>query len=218
MKNSELTSAEVVSLYMEYVANKNKNPKSIFSFCKKNNISETDFYANFSSFEAIQQEVYHLFFKKTVDLLIENEAYTDYVAQDKLLSFYFTFFELLTANRSYVQNDLKNTSNKIESLLKLKILRQHFKGYIASLDLEKIDLKHEKAMEFQEKSMEEFFWGQMVFILIFWLNDTSKGFEKTDIFIEKSVNTTFDVMNTKPLKSILDLGKFLFKEKMNFNA
>ena len=40
------------------------------------------------------------------------------------------------------------------------------------------------------------------------------SFEKTDILIEKSVNTVVDLLDTKPLESLLDLGKFLWKEKM----
>jgi hypothetical protein len=51
----------------------------------------------------------------------------------------------------------------------------------------------------------------------FWLDDNSKGFEKTDIFIEKSVNASFDILDTTPLKSVIDFGKFLFKEKINPN-
>ena len=51
-------------------------------------------------------------------------------------------------------------------------------------------------------------------IMKFWLDDTSPSFEKTDIFIEKSVHAGFDLIDIKPLKSVLDLGKFLFKEKM----
>ena len=57
-------------------------------------------------------------------------------------------------------------------------------------------------------------WIQFLFILKFWLDDTSKSFEKTDIIIEKSVNTVVDLLNTKPLESLFDLGKFLWKEKM----
>ena len=51
----------------------------------------------------------------------------------------------------------------------------------------------------------------------FWMDDTSASFEKTDIFIEKSVNTSFDVLNVIPLKSIIDFGKFIFKEKVKMN-
>jgi len=53
--------------------------------------------------------------------------------------------------------------------------------------------------------------------LKFWLDDSSAGFEKKDILIEKSVNTSFDILNIAPLKSVIDFGKFLFKEKMHMN-
>ena len=51
--------------------------------------------------------------------------------------------------------------------------------------------------------------------LKFWLDDTSSNFEKTDIFIEKSVDTSFEFLEVKPLKKLVDLGKFLFKEVKN---
>jgi hypothetical protein len=46
------------------------------------------------------------------------------------------------------------------------------------------------------------------------MEDSSPGFEKTDILIEKSINTVFEVFNNTPLEQVLDLGKFLFKERM----
>jgi hypothetical protein len=49
----------------------------------------------------------------------------------------------------------------------------------------------------------------------YWMEDNSSSFEKTDVVIEKSVRAIFDVFETTPLESILDFGKFLWKEKMN---
>ena len=46
------------------------------------------------------------------------------------------------------------------------------------------------------------------------MDDNSPQFEKTDVAIEKSVNTIFDVFDNTPLERVLDFGKFLFKEKM----
>jgi hypothetical protein len=51
-----------------------------------------------------------------------------------------------------------------------------------------------------------------MFILRFWTKDDSARFEKTDMAIEKSVNTIFDVFDNTPLENILDFGKFLYKE------
>ena len=95
-------------------------------------------------------------------------------------------------------------------------LRKHFKQFIDTLDIEKIDLKQEKLIEFQEKTMSEMAWLQFLFTLKFWIEDTSLSFEKTDIFIEKSVNTSFDLMDIVPLKSLIDFGKFVWQEKASF--
>ena len=43
---------------------------------------------------------------------------------------------------------------------------------------------------------------------------TPQVLKKTDIAIEKSINTVFDVFDNTPLDNIIDFGKFLFKEKM----
>jgi hypothetical protein len=50
--------------------------------------------------------------------------------------------------------------------------------------------------------------------LKFWLDDDSAAFEKTDIYIEKSVKASFELLNVAPLDSLIDFGKFIFKEKI----
>ena len=51
----------------------------------------------------------------------------------------------------------------------------------------------------------------------FWIEDRSPGFEKTDIAIEKSVRSVFDLFDNTPLDSIVDFGKFLWEEKIKKN-
>jgi hypothetical protein len=123
---------------------------------------------------------------------------------------------MLTANRSFTIALLKEDKNKLKSVSKLSELRKHFKQFFDTLDIEKIDLKQEKLIEFQEKTMSEMAWFQFLFTLKFWIEDNSLSFEKTDIFIEKSVNTSFDLMDTAPLKSLIDFGKFMWQEKAAF--
>jgi len=65
--------------------------------------------------------------------------------------------------------------------------------------------------------VEESLWVQLILCFKFWMEDDSASLEKTDIFIEKSINTAFDLLNVQPLKSVIDLGKFLFHEKMQMN-
>ena len=111
---------------------------------------------------------------------------------------------------------LQQDKNKLKNLAKLSEFRKHFINFYNELEIEKIDLKQEKLVEFQEKSMSEMAWFQLLITLKFWMDDTSLSFEKTDIFIEKSVNTSFDLMDIAPLKSLIDFGKFMWKEKVSF--
>jgi hypothetical protein len=152
-------------------------------------------------------------------MLAKSEEYPTYDARNKLLSFYFTFFELLTANRSYVVYALSGNEEvlKLKSLKLLKGLKQDFKTFANNIGIEKLDLQQENLGKIQDRASQESSWIQLVLTLKFWLDDTSASFEKTDIFIEKSVNSRFDLLDIKPLKSLLDFGKFILKEKVNFN-
>lgn len=41
---------------------------------------------------------------------------------------------------------------------------------------------------------------------------TPRALKKTDVAIEKSINTVFDVFDHTPLENVIDFGKFLAKE------
>jgi hypothetical protein len=56
-------------------------------------------------------------------------------------------------------------------------------------------------------------WRQTRFLLNFWVKDVSKNFEKTDTAIEKSVNTSFDLIGRSPLDTLLDFAKFIYQNK-----
>ena len=204
---------------MEFVLENNHNPKSVFSFAKENNFEESDFYKFYGTFEGIEQSIFSEFFNNTIKILAKSEEYPNYDARNKLLSFYFTFFEILTANRSYVVYALKGNEEvtKLRSLKLLKDLKQDFKTFSNNIGIEKIDLQQEQLGKIQDKTMQESSWIQLILTLKFWLDDTSPSFDKTDIFIEKSINSRFDLLDIKPLKSLLDFGKFILKEKINFN-
>jgi hypothetical protein len=210
----KIKSDDIIRLYMDYYLENGEAPKSVYQFAKVNKFEEKDFYQFFGSFEAIDNYVFKAFFDQTVKLLEKSEEYGTFDPRNKLLSFYFTYFELLTANRSFVLSILGNGDPSMKSLKVLKELRSAFTEYITELEIETLDLKEERLEKLKDKSIKESSWTQFLVTLKFWMEDSSAGFEKTDMFIEKSVNTGFDLLDVKPLKSVIDLGKFLFKEKI----
>jgi hypothetical protein len=216
-RKKNITKDILINWYMEFVLENNHQPKSVFSFAKEHNFEEADFYKFYGSFETIEAAIFLEFFNHTITVLNKSEDYESYDARNKLLSFYFTFFEILTANRSYVVYALESAKKDLKKLKSLKSLRTAYLKYIEELNIDRIELKQETLEKIQNKSIKESSWFQLVITMKFWLDDVSPSFEKTDIFIEKSINAGFDLMDIKPLKSIIDFGKFILKEKVNYN-
>lgn len=216
-KKKEVSALEIITNYMSYILNNNTKPTSVFSFTKENNITESVFYQYFGSFEAVEKSIFNTFFENTITALEKSKDYQTFDSRNKLLSFYFTFFENLTANRSYIILTLDSKKLDLKKVNVLSSLKTSFMNYIDSLEIETIDFKQKNIVQIQQKSIKESAWIQLLITLKFWLDDNSANFEKTDIFIEKSVNTSFDLIDSTPLKSIIDFGKFLYKEKMNLN-
>lgn len=199
---------------MEYVLENGADPTSVYKFSKENTMEEQQFYTFFTSFDGLKKEIFTSFFENTTALLNKSDEYQGFDPRNQLLTFYFTFFENLTANRSYVLYALNANKNKLKTLEMLSGLRKHFKAFVGDLDIEKLDLKQEKLEKIQSSAIEEGAWAQLLMTMKFWMEDNSPSFEKTDIFIEKSVNASFDLINLAPVKSVIDLGKFLYKETM----
>ena len=216
-KKKPLTQNTLVKLYMDYVLEHNHPPKSIYTFSKSNGFEEADFYQFFANFEVLESAIFSLFFTNTLETLETSKDYPTYDSRNQLLSFYFTFFENLTANRSYVVYALNESSNQLENLKKLKGLRSKFLNYIDQLDIEVLQIKNKQLEQIKDNVVQETYWIQLMLTLKFWLDDASTSFEKTDIFIEKSINASFDLINISPLKSFVDFGKFLIKEKISMN-
>lgn len=216
-KKTKLSKEQIVSYYMNYVLENNSKPKSIFLFSSTSGFNEADYYKYFGSFDAIEKEIFVLFFDKTIELLEKNPAYASYDMKAKLLSFFFTFFELLTANRSYVLYALQQHKNQLKNLLLLTDLRKKFKNYIGEITTDEFRIQIERFQEYQEKATKESLWIQLLLTIKFWMEDNSAEFEKTDIYIEKSLKAAFELMNITPIDSLIDFGKFLFKEKIQKN-
>ncbi len=205
--------ALIVTAYMEHVLLK-EVPQSVFSFCKDQGFEESEFYQHFGSLEGLKKIIWADFYLIVEGLLLENSEFNSFTNRDKLLTFYYTFFELLTANRSYVLVALKMDKEPLKNLKQLTKLRAKIKDFGADLANDGNEAKKLKITKKPVRVISEAVWIQFLLLLKFWVEDESPAFEKTDIAIEKSVNTVFDVFDNTPLDSIIDLGKFLWKEKM----
>ncbi|MGE8512692.1 MAG: TetR/AcrR family transcriptional regulator [Chryseobacterium culicis] len=209
-----ITEDKIFELYGDYVLNHGERPKNIYRFAKDNEFEEKDFYDYFSSFEQIEKSMLVNLFDKSVELASEVNNSDEITSKEKLLNVYFIFFENMTMNRSLVLMILGN--NKVHLAKISNQLKETHRQFIKTLDFndwEMIQKAKDNVKNFHEKAREEALWIHLVSIIEFWKKDTSPSFEKTDIFIEKTIDTGFELMDNEPLRKVVDLGKFLFKEK-----
>lgn len=216
MKNKNINKEKLLSLYSDYILSNGEKPKNVYLFAKENNFEEENFYQYFSGFEQIEKEILNHFFTKSLELCEQTENWIEMSSKEKLLNVHFTFFENLTMNRSLVMMILGETKRK--EWLILQELRKSFLEFTKQLSFENLEIL-EKAKEsiknFNEKTREEALWLHFISIIEFWKKDQSPSFEKTDLYIEKTIDTGFEFINNEPLKKVMDLGKFLWKEKFN---
>lgn len=214
-KKKTVDENHIITAYMNQVLQYNEEPKNVFLFCQENKIQESDFYTFFGSLEALKQEIWVKFFENVKQTIESDDKYDAYFNKNKLLTLYFSLIEVMILNRSYVMFALKEDKNALKNLQQLKSFRNHFKSFIVDMMNMQTSEDDFKVNKFIKPFYAEGAWIEFLVILKFWLEDTSKGFEKTDVMIEKTVKATFDVLDTTPLESLFDLGKFVWKEKFN---
>ena len=210
-KALELNQESIISLYIDYVLTKGQPPHSVYEFAKINEFDEAVFYQFFASFQKLEAQFLSNMFDYTLEVIDKSADYKAYDAAQKLSCFYFTFFEIATANRSFVTYLLKSERLPLQNLMKLRV---NFLEFTKSILDVPIKIENEKFANLQSKAVNEGAWLQFMSIIKFWLDDHSANFEKTDIYIEKVVKLSFDLIYNVPLDSVLDFGKFIWKEKV----
>ncbi|MCY7351429.1 MAG: TetR/AcrR family transcriptional regulator [Cytophagaceae bacterium] len=201
--------------YIEYLLTTGQTPVSIFIFAKKLKISEAEFYEQYNSFEQLESAIWLGFFEEARQRTEAEPVYAQYSVREKLLTFYYTWIEVLKANRSYVLitvgkmrgRGMRRAGRSMDGF------RRAFENFITDLLLEGRESREVKQRPFVSSRYPAVFYTQALFLLDFWVRDTSKGFEKTDTAIEKAVNTSFDLIGASALDSVFDLTKFLFQNR-----
>jgi len=213
------TAQQIKNAYIDYVLINDEKPKSVYSFVKKLKITEADFYEFYASFESIEKNIWVELTLETISTIEEQEVWNQYSSRERILAFFYSYVEVLKKQRSFIIYTLKSHISKFstpDALSGVKPIFENFAEEILNEGLESGELANRK---FLSKKYKDAVWLQFGFILNFWINDNSAGFEKTDEAIEKGINVTFDLFERSPLDNLLEYGKFLsrngkFKEKM----
>ncbi|WP_295669598.1 TetR family transcriptional regulator C-terminal domain-containing protein [uncultured Mucilaginibacter sp.] len=205
------TIENIQKAYIDFVLTEGEQPKSVYIFAKKNKIAEEDFYNFFSSFDAIEQNIWTGFAVKTIAEIKTQEIWMQYTAREKALSFFYSFFELLKGSRSFVVYSVKKQPKTFSTPQIFRGIKDLFETFCNDIIVEGIETNELSERKFFTNRYKDALWVQLVFVLHFWINDNSTGFEKTDEAIEKGINVTFDLFQRSPIDNLIEYGKFLAK-------
>ncbi|MBK1882177.1 hypothetical protein JIN85_07115 [Luteolibacter pohnpeiensis] len=192
--------------YWNYVLEHGQEPASVFKFTKDHGWKEEEFYAHFSTFQAIEKAFWRSFTEETVAIVNGDPDAAEYDARQKLLAFYFTFFEGMLQHRSKL---LCRLPRKLESARVISgmtdVFSQFAEAIIAEGRLEgsiagpsKLDSIYKRGLKLH-----------LLWLLDYYRRDTSSKFEDTDALIEKSVRFFFDAARWSVIESAFDLARFL---------
>ncbi len=205
---------DLMERYSDYLLTEGKRPVNVYTFAKQQGFEESDFYHHFSGFEALEKEYLGYFFDQSRELATKMEGYADFSWKEKLLNLYYVFIENLTMNRSLVLMIL-NVDFK-SRFRKLKHLKKRHKEFIQSLDIQDwsfLEKMPEQAKKYTGKPKEELLWFHFLSVIKFWIEDQSPDFENTDLYIEKSIDTGVELIDSPFPEKLFDLSRFLWKEK-----
>jgi hypothetical protein len=200
--------------YKEYVLENGTQPPSVYFFAKKMKMPEAEFYEYYNSFEAIESDAWIDYFRQALETLASDDVYETYSVREKLLAFYYTWIEVLKKDRSYTVYSYKGLRQPVARYVgPLQPFKEVFYTFANELILEGRESKEVVIRPVISDRYVDGLWLQCLFILDFWVNDLSRGFESTDTAIEKSVNTSFDLIGMSVVDSVLDFAKFVYQNR-----
>ena len=220
-KKKMATQAQIKKGYIDYVLTNDEQPKSVYSFVKKLKITEAEFYAFYASFESIEKNIWFELTVEAIDEVKKQELWEQYSSREKMLSFFYSYVELLKSQRSFVIYSLKKQPKKLGTPAVLSGVKPIFENFAEEIINEGLESGELADRKFFAKRYKDALWVQYAFILNFWIDDDSNGFEKTDEAIERGIQVTFDLFQRSPIDNLFEYGKFLsqngkLKEKMGF--
>ncbi|MCS6904666.1 MAG: TetR family transcriptional regulator C-terminal domain-containing protein, partial [Bacteroidia bacterium] len=134
----------------------------------------------------------------------QSELYNSYPARQKILSYFFTFFEVARTERTFISRTLHK--DRIVGAYAKK-----FKEIV--LDIIQEGIATEDIQErFYSSYYPDIVWNLHYSLLLFWINDDSENFVETEKAIEIYSKVPLEIMGPNIFDSIFETIKFSIKQ------
>lgn len=201
--------------YIDFVLEHGQPPASFYAFAKKLKMAEAELYEFYTSFESIEMDLWKVFFEQAQQTAENDPTYQGYSVREKLLAFYYTWVEVLKANRSFVTYSYRKLPQPVatKNPQELRLFKASFMSFAHDLMYEGRESQEVITRPYLSNKYPDAVWLNTLYLLEFWVKDTSRNFELTDTAIEKTVNTGFDLMGRSIVDTVVDLAKFMYQNR-----
>lgn len=201
----------ILDAFAEHLRENGQPPVSIYRFTKDLGLSEKDFFQEFPSLESVESVWWSALIDRVVQAVESGAEWGSFTARQRLLTFFFAWFEEALSVRSLIiqrfkplgilKNDhaLKGFNHSFRDFARKVIDQGVTSGEIASRG---------KLINLYPDALFTAFRS----LIDFNLKDESPRFERTDAYIEKSVHLAFELIRTQAIDSAVDLVRFLIPE------
>jgi hypothetical protein len=199
--------------YMLYLLRNGKPPVTVFKFCEELGIEEQEFYKAYTSFTALDKDIWLGFFTSIKHTLEQDDNYASFSVYEKWLSFLYTLLEILKHNRSYVVLKCEQMDRKQLRPIFMDNFRQEFGKLANEIIQEGLSTEEIASRPVVSAKYDEVLWVQYLYVVRVWVNDESEDFQVTDAAIEKTSVLLFELMKKGPIDMLIDFLKFAYQNK-----
>jgi len=202
---------ENTSFFTEYKSLYKDSPQPIYIFDEDQNFKKLFFHQYAIDSKNIENSIFITFFNNTLESLSKSNRYQEFNSHNKLLSFYYIFFEILTTNRDYVLQ-INNSCNKINNGftffndLKIKFLK-----YASELGLRTLKIEYINSSKTTQTTNKKGIWEEFISVFEFWLGDDSLQFEKTAVYIHEFIHKSQNNKVSFISENLIELNNFIYK-------
>ncbi len=193
----------IIAAYKEMVISGEKNI-SPYTLSKKLGIGEDEFYNYFTTTEQIGRQIWAEIHEKVKDRLEGSEIFAQYSAREKILAYYYTFFEVALPYRSFIKAS-------IDKSYLLTSFKEGFEAFVTDIIQEGIASEEIKERFFIGNVYPNALWGLLLRLIHFWLKDTSEQFIETEKAIDIYSKVILEFMGHNLLDSLVESVKFTFE-------
>ncbi len=208
METSQHLRDKIIGKVLDHLREHGKMPPTVYAVCRDLQISEKEFYQEFPSLDAVESAHWRNVMDHNIRKVENSSEWQGFNSQQRLLAFLYAYFEDSLCHRSLLLLRFGGL-NVLQEPVSFREASQRFLEFARDIVKKAIQ---EREIADRGRLNDIYPRGlllQFRTVLDFHLRDTSPGFERTDVLIEKTTRLAFDLMKTSALDSAIDLARWV---------